>query len=347
MIALLDYSLKELEDILVSLGEPKYRAKQVQDGLYQGKVFNEITTLSNKTKIILQSNFVSQPAIILTKKMSSDGTVKFIFRLSDNNIIESVLLKYKYGYTLCVSTQVGCKMNCSFCASGKDGFVRNLSTGEILAQVIQANKFLEGGLKENRKIINVVLMGSGEPLDNYTNVVKFLRLVTSEFGVSERNISLSTCGLVDKIKILANENLKITLTISLHASNDTLRKDLMPIAKSNQLSSLMNTLKYYFEKTKRRIVFEYIVLPNINDSDENAMELKKLMKNMPYHINLIPHNSIDEQTGESRTSRQEAYNFCNKLEKLGLSVTVRRTMGDDIEGACGQLRRKYLKESND
>ena len=347
MIKLLDYTLEELEDLIVSIGEPKYRAKQIQDGLYQGKLFPEIKTLSNQTRAKLQSMYISQPLIILDKKVSNDGTIKFVFRSYDNNIIESVLMQYKYGYTLCVSCQVGCKMNCAFCASGKDGFVRNLSSGEILAQIIQANKFLDGGLKDRRKITNVVMMGSGEPLDNYDNVIKFLKLVTQEFGISERNISLSTCGLADKIKKLAEENLKITLTLSLHASNDNLRKSIMPVANSNQLSSVMNALKYYFNKTKRRIVFEYIVLPGINDLEENAYELKNLMKNISYHINLIPYNSIDEHTGQSSTSRQEAYNFCNKLEKLGLSVTVRRTMGEDIEGACGQLRRKYLTVNND
>lgn len=346
MITLLDYSLKELEDIMLSLGEPKYRAKQLQDGLYLGKTLREITTLKKELIDKIIEDYISQPLSIYDKKVSEDETVKFIFRLYDQNLIESVLIKYKYGYTLCVSTQVGCKMNCSFCASGKDGFIRNLSAGEILAQVIKANAFLEGGLRENRKIINIVLMGSGEPLDNYTNVLKFLQLVTKEFGVSERNISLSTCGLVDKIINLANEDLKITLTISLHASNDVLRRSIMPIAKAYPLSALMNAIKYYFNKTKRRIVFEYIVLPGKNDLDQNAIELKKLMKNISYHINLIPHNSIDEE-GKQQTFRVEAYNFCNKLEKMGLSVTVRRTLGDDIGGACGQLRHKYLKEENE
>lgn len=342
MRILLDYSLKELEDIMLEMGEPKYRAKQLQDGLYMGKTINEISNISNELKEKLQREFISQPALIMDKKLSVDGTIKFIFRLYDKNIIESVLMKYEYGYTLCVSCQVGCKMNCTFCASGKDGFVRNLSSGEILGQVLQANKFLDGGIKDKRKITNIVMMGSGEPLDNYDNVIKFLHLVTNEFGISDRNISLSTSGLTDKIRLLALENLKITLTISLHASNDALRKTIMPIAKTYSMSNLMNAIKYYFEKTKRRVVFEYIVLPGINDLDVNAQELKKLMKNFSYHVNLIPYNSIDEENGQKTTHRQEAYNFAKKLEKMGISVTVRRTMGDDIGGACGQLRRKYL-----
>lgn len=342
MRILLDYSLKELEDIMLEMGEPKYRAKQLQDGLYMGKTINEISNISNELKEKLQREFISQPALIMDKKLSVDGTIKFIFRLYDKNIIESVLMKYEYGYTLCVSCQVGCKMNCTFCASGKDGFVRNLSSGEILGQVLQANKFLDGGIKDKRKITNIVMMGSGEPLDNYDNVIKFLHLVTNEFGISDRNISLSTSGLTDKIRLLASENLKITLTISLHASNDALRKTIMPIAKTYSMSNLMNAIKYYFEKTKRRVVFEYIVLPGINDLDVNAQELKKLMKNFSYHVNLIPYNSIDEENGQKTTHRQEAYNFAKKLEKMGISVTVRRTMGDDIGGACGQLRRKYL-----
>ena len=347
MKILLDYSLKELEEYVVSIGEPKYRAKQIQEGLYAGKIFNEITTLSKDLKIKLQQECISQPVTILDKKISKDGTIKFIFRLYDNNLIESVLMSYEHGYTICVSCQVGCRMNCSFCASGKDGLLRNLSAGEILGQVIQVNKFINGGLKEERKVTNVVMMGSGEPLDNYSNSIKFIRLATSEFGISERNVSLSTCGLIDKIKMLANENLNITLTISLHASNDYIRQDIMPVAKSQPIGKLMEALKYYFSVTKRRIVFEYIVLPGINDLESNALELKKLIKNISYHINLIAYNSIDEETGEKKTSRIEAYNFCNKLAKLGMSVTVRRTMGDDIGGACGQLRRRYLNDNHE
>lgn len=347
MNILLDYNLEELEKLVSDLGQPKYRAKQLQDGLLQGKVINEISTLSKELKSALLSEYIAQPLTILTKKISQDGTIKFIFRLRDENLIESVLLKYKYGYTLCVSTQVGCKMRCSFCASGYDGFVRNLSAGEILAQVVQANRFLEGGIKEDRKIINIVLMGSGEPLDNYQNVMKFLKLVTTEFGVSERNISLSTCGLVPQIRKLANENLKITLTISLHASNDELRKSLMPIANTYALKQLMNAVKYYFTKTKRRVVFEYIIIPDVNDNDINLYELKSLLKGFSYHLNLIPYNDANDMSYDNDEPRIRANIFAQKLQKMDMSCTVRRSLGDDIEGACGQLKRKWLKDNEE
>ena len=255
-------------------------------------------------------------------------------------------MKYKYGYTLCVSTQVGCRMRCAFCASGIDGLVRNLSCGEILGQVIEVNQFLEGSLKGDRKITNIVLMGSGEPLDNYDNVKKFVKLVNNENGlnISERNISLSTCGIVENIYRLADDDMQITLTISLHAPFDDMRKKLMPIANKYTINDIIKACKYYFNKTGRRVVFEYVLIKNVNTTDECINELVRLMKGFSYHINVISLNNVEEKDLQG-TTREEAFEFVKKLQDRHISATLRRTMGQDIDGACGQLRRKYLKEN--
>lgn len=349
MECFLDFSLKEMEDIVLKLNEPKFRAEQLYTGLYLGKSFNEISNISQNLKNYLQQNYISQPLILINKFISKDNTVKFAFKLFDNNIIESVLMEYEYGYTLCVSTQVGCNMRCKFCASGLDGLVRNLSAGEILAQVVLCNKFLDGKLKSERKITNIVLMGSGEPLDNYENVTKFLKLVTFDKGlnISERNISLSTCGIVDKIYKLADDDFKITLTISLHATNDEIRKKIMPIARRYKIHEILKACEYYFLKTKRRVVFEYVLIKDVNDSLDNAIIFKKLFSkyNLSYHINVIALNENDGVSGLTSTGRDYAKKFTNELEKNNVSATLRRTMGSDIEGACGQLRRKLLKNS--
>ena len=350
MDCFLDYSLSEMQQIMQKIGEAKFRAEQIFNGLYMGKSFNEISNISQKLKAYLQANYISQPLIILDTKISKMGTVKFVSKLSDNNIIESVLMEYEYGYTLCVSTQVGCNMRCKFCASGLDGLVRNLTAGEILSQVVLANKFLSGKLGQDRKITNIVLMGSGEPLDNYDNVAKFLKLVTFDkgFNISERNISLSTCGLVENIKKLADDDFKITLTISLHAVNDETRKKIMPIARRYTIHEILKACSYYFEKTKRRVVFEYVLIKDVNDSLDNAVILKRLFSkyNISYHINVICMNENDGVSGLYSTTRDYAKKFTSELEKNGVSASLRRTMGDDIEGACGQLRRKVLNSQN-
>ncbi len=341
---ILDYSLNELEKILTDMGEQKFRASQIFTGLYQGKTFSEMTSISFNLKNKLTENYVAQPCTILDKKISTDGTIKFLFKLPDNNIIESVLMKYKYGYTVCVSSQVGCRMGCKFCASTLGGLVRNLTTGEILGQVVQINRFLEGGLGEKRKVTNIVLMGSGEPLDNYQNVTKFIELISSEntLNISERNISLSTCGIVPNIYKLADDGFKITLTISLHAPNDKIRKQSMPIANKYAIKQIIDACRYYFGKTGRRIVFEYVLIKGLNDSKECALELRHLMRGLPCHINVICLNAVTERTLEG-TTREEALKFVEELKKLGMSSTLRRTMGQDIDGACGQLRRRYLE----
>ena len=338
-----NYSLKEIEQICGSLGEQKFRAKQIYEGIYSGKSITDISNISKELKNKLLEKYENTPISLHTKLIGSDGTIKYVYKLADNNIIEGVFMSYKYGNTLCVSTQVGCRMGCKFCASTLGGLVRNLSAGEILAQVLFVNKDNGGDLK-NRKVTNVVLMGSGEPLDNYDNVIKFFELVSADSGIniSQRNISLSTCGLVDKIKQMADLNLQITLTISLHAPNDVMRKEIMPIANKYSIKELIDSVKYYFNKTKRRIVFEYSLINGKNDTFECADELASVLKGLVCHVNLIPLNEVKER-GMVGTNRKKAYAFADRLEKNGISATVRRTMGADIEGACGQLRAKILK----
>ena len=345
MLNLLDYSYEEIEQIIVEKGEKRYRTNQLFNALQNYKDSNEISNLSKNFLAELSKNYVFCPLKIFKKLVGKDGTIKYLYKLNDGNLIEGVLMSYKYGNTICVSTQVGCRMGCKFCASTLNGLIRNLTAGEILAQVLCVNKDL-GGTFDNRKITNIVLMGSGEPLDNYENVVKFIKLVSDNKGIniSQRNISLSTCGLVDKINKLADENLQITLTISLHASNDEIRKKTMPIANKYSINDVINATKNYFNKTKRRIIFEYALINGVNDSFKCAEELATLLKGMSCHINLIPLNEVKER-GLVGTTRKRAYAFMDKLIQLNVSATVRRTMGEDIEGACGQLRAKTINNN--
>ncbi len=339
---LADLSLQEIEDFVVKKGLPKFRGRQIFDAIYNGKGLNEI---SNLPKNLLEEIKAFYPKYEIVKKLVSkeDGTAKYIFRFDDGNIVEGVLMNYKYGKTLCISTQVGCRMGCKFCASTLKGLIRNLSAGEILGQVLLVNKDLGGGLKD-RKITNIVLMGSGEPLDNYENVAMFLKLISSSDGlnISQRNISLSTCGLVPKIYNLADDGFNVTLTISLHASNDEVRKQTMPIANRYSIDEIIEACQYYFNKTGRRVVFEYTLIKGLNDGKDCANELIKRLKKLTCHINVIPLNEVKERKLKSAT-RKECYEFVELLEKGELSATVRRTMGEDIAGACGQLRNSYLE----
>ena len=345
MLSLLDFSYEELEKLLGDLNQPKYRVTQLYDALVLYKSPDKITNVPKSLIADLSTKYSFQPLSIYQERKSKDGTIKFLYKLLDGNLIEGVLMKYKYGNTLCVSTQVGCRMGCKFCASTLGGLVRNLTSGEILAQVLCVNAYL-GGTKAKRQITNVVLMGSGEPLDNYDNVVKFLRCVSDVrgIGISQRNISLSTCGLVDKIDKLKDENLQITLTISLHAPNDEIRRQTMPIANKYSIKEIIDSAKRYFNKTKRRVVFEYALIEGKNDSFECAEMLCGLMHGFSNHINLIPLNEVKER-GLKGTTRHRAYAFMKKLQDNGISATVRRTMGEDIEGACGQLRAKVLSNT--
>lgn len=344
--SLLEYNLTELKAVMEKLGEKSYRAGQIIKALHLGLDFCEITSLSKSLRERLAEEYSAQSVRIIKSLKSVDGTEKFLFALLDGNVIEGVLMKYKYGYTLCVSTQVGCRMHCAFCASGLNGLVRNLTASEILGEVIAANKHLEGGLGDKRKIINVVMMGSGEPLDNYDNVVKFLKLVSDPEGinVSPRNISLSTSGLVPKMYELAKENIHVNLTVSLHSPIDEERQKIMPIAKAYSIKEILDACANYFDKTGRRYIFEYVLIRGDNDTVRHADTLIKLLKGRPCHVNLIRLNEVKENDLKSATDK-EAYRFLGLLEKGGLSVTLRRRMGADIDGACGQLRQRYLEEN--
>ena len=343
---LLNLDLEEMTKLISDFGEPKYRAQQLYSGLHQGKSIDEIN-ISKDLKAKLKDAGYSVGGVEIHQKFVSkiDGTVKYLYSLEDGHIIEGVLMSYKHGMTLCVSTQVGCRMGCAFCASTIGGLVRHLEAGEILGQVIAANK--DNKVSASRAVTNIVLMGSGEPLDNYDNVIKFLKLVSSEQGlnVSLRNISLSTCGLVPMIDKLATENLGITLSLSLHAPMDEIRERVMPVSKAYTLNETISAMRRYVSKTGRRVVFEYALIDNFNDTFDCAQRLAQLIKGMQCHVNLIPLNSVHE-SGLKGSGAARVKSFKKMLEDLGVSVTVRREMGADISGACGQLRRNYLKKED-
>lgn len=342
--SILSLTYEELKTELVNLGEPKYRAEQIYYELHNGKKLSEISNIPQTLKQKLLESYEDNTIEIIKVQTSNDGTQKFLYKLADNNLIEGVLMQYKFGYTLCVSSQVGCRMGCKFCASGLDGLVRCLQAGEIMGQVIVANKYLCGSVKE-RKITNIVLMGSGEPLDNYENVLKFLDLATNKYGLyyAERNISLSTCGIVPNIIKLADSGYKINICLSLHASNNETRKSIMQVAKGYEITQVINACKYYFEKTGRRILFEYILIDNVNSSKQNALELVKLIKGLNCIVNLINLNEVKE-IDLKRCSVETQKIFAETLKAHGINVTTRRSLGNDIDGACGQLRRRYIKE---
>ena len=344
---LLDFSIEELKRYLSDVGEKTFHAGQIFKYLHGGVPFEQMTELSKQLRAKLQEEFYAAAAKIIKTQISSDGTEKYLFALNDGNVIEGVLMKYKYGNTLCVSSQIGCRMNCAFCASGLEGLVRNLSAGEILGEIIAVNTKLGGATGENRKVTNVVMMGSGEPLDNYDNVVKFLKLVTDKNGIniSARNISLSTSGLVPNMYRLADEGLPVNLTVSLHSPFDEERQKIMPIAKVYSIAEILSACENYFNVTGRRYIFEYVLINGENDSERHADALIKLLKGKPCHVNLIRLNEVKEKALKTVTDKN-AYKFLGKLENGGLSATLRRRMGADIEGACGQLRRRYLEENN-
>lgn len=313
------------------LGEPKYRAEQLYSALHSGVIFEKIN-IPKTLKEKIAAEFKTELPSIEKELKSKDGTTKFLLKLYDGQLIECVLLKQDYGNTVCISTQVGCKMGCAFCASGADGFVRNLSAGEMLTQVMLMDKF--GG------VTNIVLMGSGEPFDNFENVIKFLRLTP----VGARHISLSTAGIVPKIKEFADLGLQVNLCISLHAPNDEIRTKIMPIAKKWSVAELIDAAKYFFAKTKRRVIFEYSLIDGINSSVEQAVALAKLVKGFPSHVNLINLNSTG---GVFRApDRKTAMAFMDALIKAGASCTMRKSRGDDIAAACGQLRTKFVTSSD-
>ena len=338
------YTLTQIKQLMQVLHQPSFRAKQMYTWCMNYTPIREMSNLPLALREQLEQSYTSTPVTILKEYTSKDGTQKFLLQLQDHQLIECVLMHYTYGNTLCISSQVGCRMGCEFCASGKNGWFRNLTSGEMLGEVLCVNQHI-GGTMQNRKITNIVLMGSGEPLDNYENTIAFIRQVSAPEGIciSQRNISLSTCGLVPEIEKLAQENLDITLTISLHAATDAKRSAIMPIARKYSIAELITAVRNYQNITKRRVVFEY-VLTTTNGTHADVQALKNLCKGLLCHINIIPLNQgVSAQTTVSRT-RAEA--FCKKLEEAGLSATVRRTLGADIEGACGQLKRRYLENQS-
>ena len=333
---LTDLTKDEIAALPALAGQPRYRAKQLYDRVVSGIPFSEMTDLPAALRDKLAEECDASGAEIARSVSAKDGTVKFLFRLRDGELIEGVLMKYKYGRTLCVSTQVGCRMRCAFCASGRDGLVRDLSAGEMLSELICANRFLG-----TERVGNVVLMGSGEPLDNYENVTKFIRLMSADGLIGQRSVSLSTCGLTDGIRQLADDGFSVTLCLSLHSAFDDKRVKIMPTAKKYKLSDIMDAAKYYFEKSGRRIIVEYAMMHGFNTGDADARELRRLTENFPCHINLIPLNDTD--SGLRGVGAKEGIMFRKKLEALGASVTIRRSLADEIEGACGQLKRRYTE----
>ena len=330
----------ELSESLKSLGLPSFRAKQVWQWLHQKGAgsFDEMTNLSKQLRDTLSDKYIIKFCEVERKSVSAlDGTVKYLFRLYDGQFIESVLMKYKYGYSLCVSTQVGCRMNCAFCATGVGGFIRNLSAAEILSQVHAAQNDMD------IKVSHIVLMGMGEPMDNYDNVIRFLKLVNNDDGlnIGMRNISLSTCGIIPGIKKLQDENLQLTLSVSLHAPNDKVRTGLMPVNKKYPVDELLSACREYADETSRRISYEYAMFGGVNDSDECAVELAEKLKGTLAHINLIPANDVTE-SGLKSSTPERIKRFSEILEKAGRNVTVRRSLGGDIDASCGQLRSKHI-----
>ncbi|MBP5281844.1 MAG: 23S rRNA (adenine(2503)-C(2))-methyltransferase RlmN [Lachnospiraceae bacterium] len=334
-------TLDELQENLVAMGEKPFRAKQLYQWMHQklSGDYDEMTNLSAALRGQLRERFwycSLQMVEVQTSKL--DGTRKYLFGLRDGNVVESVWMQYKHGNSVCISSQVGCRMGCRFCASTLDGLERNLTPSEMLEQIYAIQKHT------GERVSNVVVMGTGEPMDNYDNLLRFIKLLTDENGlnISQRNITVSTCGLVPNMKRLAEEKLQITLALSLHASNDEKRKELMPIANRYSIKELMEACEYYFRQTGRRITFEYSLVGGVNDTDEDARELAKLAGRVGAHVNLIPVNPIKERDYvQSETKRVLA--FKNKLESNRINVTIRREMGRDIDGACGQLRRKHVK----
>ncbi len=333
--------LAELTECIKAMGEPAFRAKQLYEWMHVKLVggYDEMSNIPGSLKEKLSEDFAyTSLEMVEVKESAIDETKKFLFALSDGNIIESVFMKYKFGVSVCISSQVGCRMGCRFCASTLDGVVRNLLPSEMLDQIYAISRIT------GEKVSRVVVMGSGEPLDNYDNLLRFIRLIGDENGmnIGQRNLTVSTCGIVPNILRLADEKLSINLAISLHAANDEKRRELMPIANTYSISELLDACRTYFDKTHRQLTFEYSLVKGVNDTAEDANELTKLLSGLNAVVNLIPVNPIKERSFMP-TDRTGAIEFKNKLEKRRINVTIRREMGRDIDGACGQLRRRHLE----
>jgi len=334
-------SMEELVSEMDKAGEKAFRAKQIYDWIHV-KLAPDFDAMSNLSRDLRDK--LSRDYYLVSLKQAQvqeskiDGTRKYLFELFDGNVVESVWMKYKFGNSVCISSQVGCRMGCRFCASTIDGLERNLTASEMLDQIYSITRLT------GERVSNIVVMGTGEPMDNYEQLLQFIRLITDENGlnISQRNITVSTCGIVPEMKRLAEEKLQITLALSLHATTDEKRRKLMPVANKYSIKELMETCTYYFEKTGRRLTFEYSLVKGVNDREEDVKELIALVTPLNCHVNLIPVNPIDERDFEE-SDRSHIMNFKNKLEKNKINVTIRREMGRDIDGACGQLRRRHLK----
>ncbi|MFV0465107.1 MAG: 23S rRNA (adenine(2503)-C(2))-methyltransferase RlmN [Lachnospiraceae bacterium] len=334
-------TLPQLTAFISGVDEKAFRAKQLYQWMHQKLAadFDEMSNLPTALRTKLKEKTEYTALELIEKQVSKeDGTRKYLFRLEDGQVIESVLMKYKHGNSICISSQAGCRMGCTFCASALNGLQRNLRPSEMLDQIYRIQR------DSGERISNIVVMGTGEPLDNYDNLIRFLSLISDENGlnISQRHITVSTCGIVPRIYDLAKENLQITLALSLHAPTQAKRQELLPIAKSYGLDELMESVKYYFEQTGRRITIEYSLVKGKNDTSEDAAQLSALLKNMNCHVNLIPVNPIKERE-YVQPDQHLILAFKNKLEKNGINVTIRREMGRDIEGACGQLRKSYME----
>ena len=333
-------TLPELADILKELGQPAFRAKQVYTWLHKGvRSYEEMTNLPKALRDVLSEKYpIQAPNAVRKQESKKDGTIKYLWELADGNCVETVLMRYHYGNTVCISTEVGCRMGCAFCASTLGGLVRRLEPHEMLDQVLFTQ--IDSGLP----VSHIVLMGIGEPLDNFDNVLRFLELVNSPDGmnISMRHISLSTCGLVPKIDELAKKKLQISLAISLHGPNDEIRNKIMPVNRAYPIDELLAACRRYYDATSRRIHFEYAMIDGVNDSEANARELLRRLKGLPAHVNMIPLNHVEESPLKP-SSKAAVAKFQKILEDGGVTATVRRTLGGDIDASCGQLRRKYTK----
>ena len=335
-------TVDELKELVTALGDKPFRAKQIYSWLHEHLVtsWDEMTNLSRGLREKLKEYPVTALEVVDVQTSRLDGTQKYLFRLSDGNVIESVLMRYKHGNSVCISSQVGCRMGCRFCASTIGGLTRCLLPSEMLDQIYRIQTLT------GERVSNVVVMGTGEPLDNYDNLLRFIHILTEDGGlhISQRNLTVSTCGIVPRMRQLADEKLSITLALSLHASNQKKRLELMPVANKYDIHDVIDACKYYFDQTGRRVTFEYSLVGGVNDTDEDARELSQLIHGMNCHVNLIPVNPIKERDYVQSNAAVIAA-FKNKLEKNGINVTVRREMGRDIDGACGQLRKRYINEN--
>jgi len=344
-------TIDQLTEFMLENGQKKFRAQQVWEWLYQKRIsdFSQMTNVNKECIQLLEENFEIQSLNVQIKQISKDGTIKFLFQLKDGNLIETVLMRQKYGLSVCVTTQVGCNIGCSFCASGILRKMRDLQAGEIVEQVIHVQRHLdEVGLGE--RVSHIVVMGIGEPFDNFTNLVSFLRVINHPKGlaIGARHITVSTSGLAPKIYEFADLDLQVNLAISLHAPNNELRTQIMKINRAYPIEKLFPAIKYYIEKTNRRITFEYILLKDVNDHKEEALQLAELLKDIRHlsYVNLIPYNPVSEHIQYERSTKESILGFYDTLKKNGINCVVRQEHGTDIDAACGQLRSKQLKKAN-